>query len=90
MLDFAVVVGVGALGLLLLAALMPYGHPKPSASVVYIRSRLWFVVVPAILTAVTVVAGRELYLREWRRLGAALFFVPPFLGVPWLLMQMAL
>jgi hypothetical protein len=87
--DFAVVLGVGGFGLFLLIALMPYGRAIPSAMAVYVLFGLRFVLVPAVLTAGVVAAGRGLYLRGSHRLGAALFFLP-LIGMPVLLMQMAL
>jgi hypothetical protein len=85
--DFAVVLATGVLGLFILSAFMPYGHPVPSAGAVYARFAGAFILVPLIVTAAIIAAAREMYLHGSEWLGTALFLVPLF-GVPWLFMKM--
>jgi hypothetical protein len=85
--DLALVLLTGLFGLFILSAFMPYGHPVPSAGIVYARFAISFVLIPMIATAAIVWAAREMYLRGSEWVGLALFLIP-IAGVPWLFFKM--
>ena len=86
LLDFIVAAGIGGIGLLILSAFMPYGHPQPLAATVYLRFTIQILIIPLMLTTAAILAGRWLYLHGRPNLGVALLLLP-LATVPWLLMQ---
>ena len=84
--DLVLVLLTGLLGMFILAAFMPYGHPLPSAGAVYARGAISFVLVPMIVTAAIVWAAREMYLHGSEWLGLVMFLIP-IVGEPWLLLK---
>ena len=76
LLSLGTVLLAGAVPLLVLVAMLPYGHPQPSPDAVLTRFAALHVVVPALIAGLLLRAGREAWRRGHRALAIGLSVAP--------------